>query len=89
MRNPTLHDAVRAIYSNAVTISSNEIDDITAFDADNNTITIDESTVTAQLATLQAQYAEHQQTQANAKASALAKLTALGLSAEEISAIVA
>ena len=89
MRNPTLHDAVRAIYSNAVTISSNGIDDITAFDADNNTITIDSSTVAAQLATLQAQYAEHQQTQTTAKASALAKLTALGLSTEEISAIVA
>lgn len=87
MRNPTLHDAVRAIYSNAATIVSNEIDDITVFDADNNIITIDESTVTAQLATLQAQYAEQQQTQAAAKASALAKLTALGLSAEEISAI--
>ena len=87
MKNPDLHDAVRASYSNAATIVSNEIDDITAFDADNNIITIDSSTVTAQLATLQAQYVEHQQTQAAAKASALAKLTALGLSAEEISAI--
>ena len=89
MKNPDLHDAVRASYSNAATIVSDGIDDITAFDANNNTITIDKVTVNAQLATLQAQYAEHQQTQTTAKASALAKLTALGLSAEEISAIVA
>jgi len=87
MKNPDLHDAVRVSYSNAVTIVSNGIDDLTVFDVDNNIITIDKATVTAQLATLQTQYSEYQQAQANAKASALAKLTALGLSADEISAI--
>ena len=87
MIRPTLHDAVIASYSNAVTTVNNGIDDLTVFDVDNNIITIDKSTVTAQLATLQTQYSEYQQAQATAKASAIAKLTALGLSAEEISAI--
>ena len=87
MINPTLHNAVRASYSNAVTIVGNEVNDLTVYDADGNTITIDQSVVTAQIATLQTQYAEQQQAQATAKASAIAKLTALGLSAEEISAI--
>jgi len=87
MINPTLHDAVRASYSNAVTIVGNEVNDLIVVDADGNAITIDQSVVTAKLATLQTEYAEKQQAQTIAKASAIAKLTALGLSAEEISAI--
>jgi hypothetical protein len=82
-----LHKSVRASYTNAVTIYGNEVNELTVYDADGNAITIDQSVVTAQLATLQTQYAEQQQAQATAKASAIAKLTALGLSAEEISAI--
>ena len=87
MIKPTINDAVRASYSNAITIVGNEVNDLTVYDADGNTIAIDPSAVTAQLATLQTQYAEQQQAQATAKASGIAKLTALGLSAEEISAI--
>jgi len=88
MINPTLHDAVRASYSNAVTIVGNEVNDLIVVDADGNAITIDQSVVTAKLATLESQYAEQQQAQANAKASALAKLTALGLTQAEITALI-
>jgi len=88
MINPTLHDAVRASYSNAVTIVGNEVNDLIVVDADGNAITIDPSVVTAKLATLESQYAEQQQAQANAKASALAKLTALGLTQAEVTALI-
>jgi len=87
MIEPTINDAVRAIHANAVTIWGDNLNELVVHDVDGNTITIDPSVVTAQLTTLQTQYAEQQQAQANAKASAIAKLTALGLSAEEISAI--
>jgi hypothetical protein len=82
-----LHESVRASYTNAVTIYGNEVNELIVYDANGNAITIDQSVVTSKLATLQTQYAEQQQAQANAKASAIAKLTALGLSAEEISAL--
>jgi hypothetical protein len=87
MIEPTINDAIRAIHTNAITIWGNSLNELIVHDADGNAITIDQSVVTAQLATLQTQYAEQQQAQANAKASAIAKLTALGLSAEEISAL--
>jgi len=88
MIKPNLHNAVRASYSNAVTIVGNEVNNLIVVDADGNAITIDQSVVIAQMTTLQTQYAEQQQAQANAKASALAKLTALGLTADEIKVIV-
>ena len=87
MIKPTINDAVRAIHTNAITIWGDSLNELVVHDADGNAIAIDPSAVTAQLATLQTQYAEQQQAQATAKASAIAKLTALGLSAEEISAI--
>jgi len=87
MIEPTINDAIRASYLNAVTIVGNEVNDLSVVDADGNAITIDQSVVTAKLATLESQYAEQQQAQANAKASALAKLTALGLTQIEITAL--
>jgi hypothetical protein len=83
-----LHEAVRSVYSNAVFISGNELNELVVQDADNNLITIDSSAVITQLATLQTQKAEQKQEQANAKASALAKLTALGLTQAEITALI-
>ena len=88
MIEPTINDAIRASYSNAVTIVGNEVNDLSVVDADGNAITIDQSVVTAKLATLESQYAEQQQAQANAKASALAKLTALGLTQAEVTALI-
>jgi len=83
-----LHEAVRSVYSNAVFICGNELNELVVQDADNNLITIDQSVVTAQLSTLQTQKVEQQQAQANAKASALAKLTALGLTQAEVTALI-
>jgi hypothetical protein len=88
MIEPNINDAVRAIHTNAVTIWGDSLNELVVHDADGNTISIDPSAVTTQLATLQTQYAEQQQAQANAKASALAKLTALGLTQAEITALI-
>jgi len=88
MIEPTINDAVRAIHTNAVTIWGDSLNELVVHDVDGNIITIDPSVVTAQLTTLESQYAEQQQAQANAKASALAKLTALGLTQAEVTALI-
>jgi len=82
-----IHKAVLFLYTNAVHITGNDVDSLIVLDKNNNQITISPEQVIAQVIALETQYAEQQQAQANAKASAIAKLTALGLSAEEISAI--
>jgi len=84
----TIHDAVRAVYSNAVTIRGDDVNSLEVVDENNNPVTIVPATVEAELVTLQNNYANEQQAQANAKASALAKLTALGLTQDEVKAIV-
>jgi hypothetical protein len=60
----------------------------TAYDIDGNEVTYDKNAVQAKAIELQTQYAEQQQAQANAKASALAKLTALGLTQAEVTALI-
>jgi len=84
---PNIHDAVRSVYSSAVTIWGNTVDELTVHDQNGAEVTIVPATVTAELATLQANYESEQTAQANTKASALAKLTALGLTQAEVSAI--
>jgi hypothetical protein len=75
-------DAIYKLYPQVVCILG-EI----AYDADGNEVAYDKNAVQAKAIELQAQYAEQQQAQANAKASALAKLTALGLTQIEITAL--
>ena len=82
---PTLADAVIAVYPNAVSVWVN--DEIIAHDADGNPLDIDLSAVTAKLSDLQTQYDVQQQTIAQHKQNAIDKLTALGLTADEISAL--
>jgi hypothetical protein len=60
----------------------------TAYDIDGNEVAYDKNAVQAKAIELQTQYAEQQQAQANAKASALAKLTALGLTQAEVTALI-
>jgi len=86
--NPTIHDAVRAVYSNVVTIHGNDVNSLTCLDQNGAEVTIVSEIVEAKLTELQNAYTAEQQAQANAKASALAKLTALGLTQDEVKAIV-
>ena len=62
------------------------IDDV-AYDKDNNIVQYDANAVLAKEIELQSAESAQQQAQATAKASALAKLTALGLSEDEVKAL--
>ena len=65
----------------------NTVGDI-AYDADGNEVAYDLQAVTAQAQKNEADKVAAEQAQATAKASALAKLTALGLSEDEVKALV-
>jgi hypothetical protein len=84
---PTIHDAIRAIHSNVVTIVGDDINYLIAYDQNNNVIEVDKASATARLPSLQSEYEAQQQAQAQNKQNALAKLAALGLTADEISAL--
>jgi DeoR/GlpR family transcriptional regulator of sugar metabolism len=79
----TLHNAIRALNSSVVTIRG----DI-AYDANEQEVIYSKSLAEAKLAELQAQEEQAEQAQVNAKASALAKLAALGLTQDEVKALV-
>ena len=77
------HEAIYALYPNVVTVS----DAAGAFDINGNSVEIDETLVAPKAVELQAAKTAKQQAEAAVKQSALAKLTALGLTADEIKAL--
>jgi len=77
-----LHDAIRALNSSVVTIRGD-----VAYDKDEQIVQYDMAQAQNKLAELQAAEAQAEQTVANHKASALAKLTALGLTQDEVKAL--
>jgi hypothetical protein len=84
----TLSKAVFVAYPNVVKVSSEgTFASLLAHDVNDNVIALDETIVTNALATLQSEYEAQQQAQAQNKQNALAKLAALGLTADEISAL--
>jgi hypothetical protein len=84
MIEPNIHDAIRSIYLNVVTISGNDFNSLTCLDQNGVEVTIVPETIIAELSKLQDDYVTQQTTQLKAKASAIAKLTALGLTDIEI-----
>ena len=78
-----LHDAIRAINSSVVTIRGD-----VAYTQDGQVVQYDTAQAQAKLAELQAQETQIEQAKVDAKASALAKLTALGLSEDEVKALI-
>jgi hypothetical protein len=78
------HKAIYALYPSVVTID----DGTGAFDAQGNKVEIDESAVDAKAIELEIAEANAKQTAIDAKASALAKLAALGLTQDEVKALV-
>jgi len=74
--------AVYSLYPNVVSTHNT-----TAYDANGNVVQTDANAIIAKAAELQAAEAQAEQAQATAKASALAKLTALGLTADEVKAL--
>jgi hypothetical protein len=78
----TLHNAIRVLNPNIVTIRG----DI-AYDANEQEVFYDKSAVEVKLIQLQAEEVTKQQAEITTKESALSKLTALGLTADEVKAI--
>jgi hypothetical protein len=88
MSQPTIHDAVRVVYSNAISIWGNDVNSLQVFDINNSPITIDVNSVNSAFTTLESNYTAQQATQEQHKQNAISKLTSLGLTADEISALV-
>ena len=84
-----LHDAVYSVYPNAGVVIGNNADSLKVLDKDHQPMTIDLDLVTAKLVELQAEAEANAQAIIDTKAFALAKLTALGLTADEVKALVA
>ena len=78
-----LHEAIYVLNTSIVTIRGD-----VAYDKDEQVIQYDLAQAQAKLAELQAQEAQAEQAKVDAKASALAKLTALGLSEDEVKALI-
>ena len=78
-----IHDAIRAINSSVIIIRGD-----VAYDKNEQIVQYDLAQAQAKLIELKAQEAQAEQAQATAKASALAKLAALGLSEDEVKSLV-
>jgi len=77
------HNAIYALNSSIVSIRGD-----VAYDANEQEVVYDKSAAEAKLAELQTQEAQAEQAQATAKASALAKLAALGLTQDEVKSLI-
>ena len=80
----TLHTAIYALNPSVVTIRGD-----VAYDANEQEVAYDKSAAEAKLAELQAEEAAKEQAAIDAKQSALAKLAALGLTEDEVKALIA
>ena len=79
----TLHTAIYALNSSIVTIRGD-----VAYDANEQEVAYDKDAAQAKLAELQSAESAQEQAQATAKASALAKLAKLGLTEDEVKALI-
>ena len=78
-----IHEAIYALNHSIVTIRGD-----VAYDKDEQIVQYDMAQAQAKLIELQAQETQAEQAAKDAKASALAKLTALGLTADEVKALI-
>lgn len=79
----TLHEAIFALNPTVVTIRGD-----VAYDADENEVPYDKAAVEVKLAEMQVEEAAKTQAAIDAKQSAMAKLKKLGLTADEITALI-
>lgn len=78
-----IHQAIFLLNPNIVTIRGN-----IAYDANEQEITFDMAQAEAKLAEMQAEETTKQEAQVTAKESAMAKLSALGLTEDELKALI-
>ena len=83
-----LHKAIRAIYSSAVLIHGDNENNIIAKDINGNEIHIDWTQVNQQLPIVEAEIEQEKQDAVTKKASAKQKLIDLGLTEEEVKALI-
>jgi len=83
-----LHKAIRAIYNSVVSINGNTQETIVATDKDGNEVSINWSLVNEQLPTVEAEIEQEKQDAINKKASGKQKLLELGLTEEEVKALI-
>jgi len=81
------HEAIYNLYSSVKKINETDNGVLTAYDANDNVVSINMSDVNAKAEELIQEEIAKEQAKADAKASALAKLEALGLTQEEVKAI--
>ena len=81
------HEAIYNLYSSVKKINETDNGVLTAYDANDNVVSINMSDVNAKAEELRQEELAKEQAKINAKASALAKLSALGLTEEEVKAI--
>jgi len=77
-----IHEAIYALNPNIVSIHGN-----VAYDANEQEVAYDMAQAEAKLAEMQAEETAKQEAQVTAKQSAMAKLSALGLTADEVKAL--
>ena len=77
-----IHEAIYALNPTVVNIHGEE-----AFDIDGNPVAYDMAQAEAKLAEMQAEETAKQEAQVSAKESAMAKLSALGLTEDEVKAL--
>lgn len=82
------HEAIYNLYSSVKKINETNDGILTAYDANDNAVNINMSNVNAKALELQSIEEAKEQAKIDAKASALAKLSALGLTEEEVQAII-
>ena len=82
------HKAIYNLYPSVVTIDETNDGIYTTYDANKNKVSINMSDVNAKAEEFRQEELAKEQAQKDAKASALAKLSALGLTEEEVQAII-
>ena len=82
------HKAIYNLYPSVVTIDETNDGIYTTYDANKNKVSINMSDVNAKAEEFRQEELAKEQAKKDAKASALAKLSALGLTEEEVQAII-
>ena len=82
------HKAIYNLYPSVVTIDETNDGIYTTYDANKNKVSINMSDVNAKAEEFRQEELAKEQSKKDAKASALAKLSALGLTEEEVQAII-
>jgi hypothetical protein len=83
-----LHDAVYSAYPNAGVIIGNDIDSLEVLDKEHEPMVVDKNVIESKFLELQAEEEAKLQAQATVKESALAKLAKLGLTEDEVKALI-